>query len=76
MLTFLRISFATLVIIISVYAFIYDNFKVIPLIQFLLACMLVVTGLSELKQDRKKSAIVHFAITIFILLVFVKLILR
>ncbi|WP_019392389.1 DUF3953 domain-containing protein [Priestia filamentosa] len=54
MLKRLRIFLSVIVLILSVYSLITQNFKLMPYSMFLLSAMILVTGLIELKKDKKE----------------------
>jgi Protein of unknown function (DUF3953) len=54
MLKRLRIFLSVIVLILSVYSLITQNFKLMPYSMFLLGTMILVTGLIELKKDKKE----------------------
>ncbi|RAS77472.1 DUF3953 domain-containing protein [Priestia endophytica] len=54
MLKRLRIFLSVIVLILSVYSLITQNFKLMPYSMFLLGTMILVTGLLELKRDKKE----------------------
>ncbi|KYG32935.1 DUF3953 domain-containing protein [Priestia endophytica] len=54
MLKRLRIFLSVIVLILSVYSLITQSFKLMPYSMFLLGAMILVTGLMELKKDKKE----------------------
>ncbi|RAS74481.1 DUF3953 domain-containing protein [Priestia endophytica] len=54
MLKRLRIFLSVIVLILSVYSLITQNFELMPYSMFLLGTMILVTGLLELKRDKKE----------------------
>lgn len=54
MLKRLRIFLSVIVLILSVYSLITQNFKLMPYSMFLLGTIILVTGLLELKRDKKE----------------------
>jgi hypothetical protein len=54
MLKRLRIFLSVIVLILSVYSLITQNFKLMPYSMFLLGAIILVTGLMELKKDKKE----------------------
>jgi Protein of unknown function (DUF3953) len=54
MLKRLRIFLSVIVLVLSGYSLITQNFKLVPYFMFLLGAMILVTGLIELKRDKKE----------------------
>ncbi len=54
MLKRLRIFLSVIVLVLSGYSLITQNFKFVPYLMFLLGAMILVTGLIELKRDKKE----------------------
>ncbi|MGG0369355.1 DUF3953 domain-containing protein [Priestia endophytica] len=54
MLKRLRIFLSVIVLVLSGYSLITQNFKLMPYFIFLLSAIILVTGLIELKRDKKE----------------------
>ncbi|RAS75132.1 DUF3953 domain-containing protein [Priestia endophytica] len=56
MLKRLRNFLSIIVLVLSGYSLITQNFKLMPYFMFLLGAMVLVTGLIELKRDKKEAS--------------------
>ncbi|WP_231687560.1 YczI family protein [Bacillus sp. FJAT-22090] len=65
----LRVIFAAIAICFAMYALITNKYQVMPYMLFFLGLMGVVIGVSELKVDRRTSAIISFLASAFALFV-------
>ena len=54
MLKILRVILAIIVIVLSAYGLISQNFRFMPYSMFFLGVLMLVMGLSELQEDRKR----------------------
>ena len=67
----LRIVFALVAFVLSIYGLMTSDYRIIPIILFSLSAMTFVAGLSEFKKARKRMAIILFltsAFTVFVLI--------
>ncbi|MEO4053963.1 YczI family protein [Solibacillus sp. CAU 1738] len=69
MLKVMRIIFTVIGAGLGVYALITDKFQVMPLMLFSLGAMMLLTGISELKEKRMTMAIISFLSAAFALFV-------
>ena len=65
----LRVIFGAIAFCFSMYALITNKYQVIPYMLFFLGLMGLVTGISELKVERRTSAIITFLTSAFALFV-------
>ena len=57
----------------SMYSLITDKNQLIPHILFFFGAMVLVIGISELKEKRKTNAIISFLVSAFVLFVFINM---
>lgn len=65
-LTILRIFLAFLMLLLltlSTYVHVTDNFSLLPYIQFILSCSFILLGINELKSGRKSMSIPYFFVS-------------
>lgn len=72
MLKILRIVLSIIVVILAGYALITENYIVMPYMMFFMGAMLVVTGIAEIKAERKQMGIISIIASIFIFYVSVQ----
>ncbi|WP_243291428.1 DUF3953 domain-containing protein [Bacillus sp. FJAT-47783] len=65
----LHIIIALFVIVLAAYGYFANQDEVLPYVMTLLGVMLLVVGLSEMKQHRKTIAVICFAASLFIFFV-------
>lgn len=71
MLNVMKVIFAVITFSLAVYLFITVKDQVIPYMLFSFGAMVLVTGISELKEKRKTNAIISFLVSAFVLFVFI-----
>ncbi|MDM5185911.1 DUF3953 domain-containing protein [Bacillus sp. DX4.1] len=69
MLTLLKIIFGLISCILAVYSLITDKFEIMPFMSLFMGLMILMTGLSDLKENRKTSAYTLFLASGFIIFV-------
>ncbi|MDM5465468.1 DUF3953 domain-containing protein [Bacillus cereus] len=69
MLTLLKIIFGLISCILAVYSLITDKFEIMPYMSLFVGLMILMTGLSDLKENRKASAYTLFLASGFIIFV-------
>ncbi|KAB2458207.1 DUF3953 domain-containing protein [Bacillus sp. CH126_4D] len=69
MLTLLKITFGLISCILAVYSLITDKFEVMPYMSLFVGLMVLMTGFSDLKENRKASAYTLFLASGFIIFV-------
>lgn len=65
-LTILRIFLAFLMLLLltlSTYVHVTDNFSLLPYLQFILSCSFILLGINELKSGRKSMSIPYFFVS-------------
>jgi Protein of unknown function (DUF3953) len=65
----IRIVLAIIVLGLSVYAMVTDNYELSPYMLFFLGCALLVMGISEIQAKRKSYAILVILASLFVLYV-------
>ncbi|PFF78296.1 hypothetical protein CN341_12220 [Bacillus cereus] len=65
-LTILQIFLAFLMLLLltlSTYVHVTDNFSLLPYLQFILSCSFILLGINELKSGRKSMSIPYFFVS-------------
>ncbi|PET77555.1 hypothetical protein CN514_00730 [Bacillus sp. AFS001701] len=65
MLRILRLTFASVVGILSIYGLITHKSGLIPYMQFFLGAMFLLASITEFQQKQKKSGYIYFIVSLF-----------